>query len=100
LIVAHHRVAVVARLALSTKACKDCSGDHWPIQNPSRFPEAFSLLGENGHAGVYDLHDVIWANREGVVRGIADIGLSLRTGKAKSQTVKTFDQLGGGASAL
>jgi hypothetical protein len=43
---------------------------------------------------------VIWANCEGVVRGITDVGLSLRSGKAKSQTVKAFDQLGGGASAL
>jgi hypothetical protein len=67
LIVPRNRVAIVDRLARPAKSAKDVVGLHGSVERAAGGVELATSLGEDRHSRVHDLHDVIGADREGII---------------------------------
>jgi hypothetical protein len=100
LIVTNYGIAVIARFALSTESGKDRISNDRPVQDLPGRAEALAPLGKDRDPGIYDLENVIRADRETVVRRITHIGFPLWPFEPKPETIEALNQLSRSASAL
>src|SRR4029434_9361662 len=90
LVVAHDGVAVVGRLARAGEAGKHGVVGHGAGEHRARRAVLLPLLGEDRHARIHRLHDVVGADREAVVRRVAKRRRSLRAFEPETQTIETL----------
>ena len=96
LIVAHHDVAAVPRLAVAREVLEHVVGRNRPEQHFPRRVVLLALLREDRDAAtVHDLHDVIRADGERVVGRIAAATGSVRSFEADAETIEADHERGG-----
>ena len=92
LVVSCHGIPAVACLARAAGSAKERVGGHRPVEHASGAVEACAAAREDGEARVHDLHDVVDADRERVVRRIAQQRPALRPAEAVAEAIERLDE--------
>ena len=93
LVVAHDRVAVVARLARSAESLEHRVVRHGSVQHLAGRVELLPSFREDRKPRVDRLHDVVGADGETVVRWVAAASMALRSLEPDAEAVEACDEL-------
>lgn len=103
LVVTYNCVTVIPFLAHASKSRENCVCRYGTVKHGSGVWVARAFFCEHRKTSVYNLHDVIWADREAVIGGIAvkhGAAAALRAFEAIAETVEAFDGVESRALAL
>jgi hypothetical protein len=92
LVIPNDSITVGPHFARASESLEDRVSRYRPVENLARRIVLFALLREDGDVRIHGLHNVIGPDRKAVIRRVALRNSSLRTFKARAETVEALDQ--------
>ncbi len=96
LVVTHDGISVVARVALAAESVEHRVGGHGAIEDAAGRVVFGALLREDGQPAVHDLNNMVWPDRQTVVRGVSTRRWALGAVEPDPEPVEAGRQRHGG----